>query len=92
MEEKIKEFIKRRFPQNCSWTSGNCYHFAVILKSVFGGDIYYDVINGHFLLKCEDSLYDWTGRVTDHGFLVKWDDFEQYDYLQKERIMKDCIL
>lgn len=91
MEEKIIEFIKRRFPTDCSWTSGNCYFFAVILQMAFGGDVYYDVINGHFLLQCEGNLYDWTGKVNDCGMLVKWDDFGKYDGLQKERIIKDCI-
>lgn len=91
MEKEITEFIRRRFPQDCNWTSGNCYFFAVILQSVFGGDIYYDVINGHFLLKCGIDFYDWTGRVTDYEVLVKWDDFEQYDKLQKEIIIRDCI-
>ncbi len=92
MEEKIKEFIGRRFQQDCNWKSGNCYFFAVILQSVFGGDIYYDVINGHFLLQCGGSFYDWTGKVEDCGILVKWNDFEQYDKLQKQRIIRDCIM
>lgn len=92
MEEKIIEFIHRRFPQDCNWTDGNCYFFALILQSAFGGDIYYDVINGHFLLQCENGLYDWTGKAENHGVLVKWDDFEQYDRLQKERIIRDCIM
>lgn len=91
MEEKITEFIKRRFPQNCRWMDGNCYFFAVILQAAFGGDIYYDVIYGHFFLQCEGNLYDWTGKAQNCGILVKWDDFEQYDKLQKEIIIRDCI-
>lgn len=92
MKEKINEFIKRRFKEDCNWTSGNCYFFAVILQAAFGGEIYYDVINGHFLLKCEENLYDWTGKVQDCGSLVKWNDFDEYDKIQKERIIRDCIL
>lgn len=91
MEEKIKEFIKRRFSNDCNWTSGNCYFFAVILQEVFGGDIYYDVINGHFLLQCEGSFYDWTGKTDNYEKPVKWNSFEQYDKLQKKRIIRDCI-
>lgn len=91
MEEKITEFIHRRFPGDCDWTNGNCYFFAVILQSVFGGDIYYDVVDGHFLLKCGSDFYDWTGKVSDYEALVKWDDFGQYDSLQKKRIERDCI-
>ncbi len=92
MEEKIKEFIKRRFPDDCRWLTGNCYFFAIILQAAFGGDIYYDVINGHFLLQCEGSFYDWTGKVDNYEKLVKWNDFEQYDKLQKQRIIRDCIM
>lgn len=92
MEEKIMEFIHRRFPRDCNWTNGNCYFFAVILQAAFGGDIYYDVISGHFLLQCEGSLYDYTGKVDRCDILVRWDDFDKYDKLQKDRIIKYCIL
>ena len=92
MEKKIIEFIHRRFQKDYNWTSGNCYFFAVILQEAFGGDIYYDVVNGHFLLQLDGNLYDWTGKVEDCGILVKWSDFEQYDRLQKERIVRDCIM
>lgn len=92
MEEKIKEFIQRRFPDDYNWLTGNCYFFATILQAAFGGEIYYDVINGHFLLQCEGKLYDWKGKAEDCGILVKWEDFEQYDKLQKQRIIRDCIM
>lgn len=92
MEEKITEFINRRFPQDCNWTDGNCYFFAVILQSAFGGDIYYDVVKGHFLLKCENDFYDWTGKVFKCETVVKWEEFGRYDEKQEERITRDCIL
>lgn len=92
MEERITEFIRRRFPGDCRWTDGNCYFFALILKDVFGGDIYYDVVDGHFLTKCGDSFYDWTGRTDRYVNVVKWDEFGQYDSKQKERIIRDCIM
>lgn len=42
---EVLEFIHRRFPVDCDWLSGNCFYFAIILKSNFkSGDIYYDVI------------------------------------------------
>lgn len=91
MENKILKFIKKRFPQNCNWLDGNCYFFAIILQSAFGGEIYYDVINGHFITKIEADFYDWTGRVKNYEILVKWNDFDNYDKLQKERIIRDCI-
>lgn len=74
------------------WRSGNCYFFAVILKSAFPGDIVYDVVNGHFLFMAKDGMfYDWGGRVKDPGIVVKWDDFDEYDPSRKERIIRDCI-
>jgi len=45
----VLEFIHRRFPQDSNWLTGNCYHFALILSSVFNGDIFYDVVAGHFV-------------------------------------------
>lgn len=91
MEQKILEFIHRRFPQDCDWINGNCYFFAIILQSSFGGKIYYDVINGHFLAKIDEFYYDWTGKSKEFGVLVEWSKFDEYDQLQKERIIKDCI-
>ena len=38
--------------------SKNCYYFAMILKDRFNGEIYYDVINGHFLTLIKYKLYD----------------------------------
>lgn len=91
MKDKIEEFILRRFSVDCNWLTGNCYFFALILHDVFGGDIYYDVVNGHFLLKCGQGFYDWTGKTADVIMPVKWDKFNDYDSFQKERIIRDCI-
>lgn len=94
MHDEILEFIHRRFPIDCNWTSGNCYHFAVILKSVFPkGKIYYDVIWGHFIFKYKKKFYDWTGEIhpDKDSYLVKWSKFDKYDPLVKQRIIRDCI-
>lgn len=85
--------INRRFAKNGKWDSENCYYFAVILKDRFpGGDIYYDVINGHFSYKYNGVHYDHTGAFVPDGYLVRWDDFDDYDCIQKARIVRDCIL
>ena len=94
MENKILDFIKRRFKDDCEWVSGNCYYFAIILKERFPeGEIYYDVIYGHFVFQYDNQLYDWNGvyNLTD-GFLINWKNFDDYDYLLKARIIRDCIL
>lgn len=93
--DDVLEFIKRRFPVNCNWMAGNCYYFAVILKARFPtGDIYYHVIDGHFVFLYRDIFYDWTGIVEDIDVsrLVAWDKFEEYDSLQQARIIAGCVL
>lgn len=89
---EILEFIKRRFPVDCNWISGNCYYFSQILLSRFSsGSIWYDVISGHFVFQYEDKFYDWTGVVEPDGYLVEWDKFDEYDKLQYQVIIRDCI-
>lgn len=65
--DKITDFINRRFhnakQSDANWLNGNCYYFALILKDRFNGEIYYDVINGHFLTLINNTLYDATGIV-----------------------------
>lgn len=89
---EIIEFIKRRFPNDSNWISGNCFYFATILKVRFpSGIIFYDVILGHFVFKYENDYYDWTGKINPDGFLVEWEKFEEYDKLQYKNIIRDCI-
>ena len=89
---RVLEFIRRRFPQDSNWLTGNCYHFALILSSVFNGDIFYNVVAGHFVTRINNVFYDWPGKYKPVGLLVEWKSFHLYDSLQKERIIKDCIL
>ena len=89
---EVTEFIQRRFPDDCNWTNGNCYYFAVILQSRFGGEIFYDVIFGHFVTKIKGKFYDHKGEVDlTNRKLVSWQDFDKYDSLQKDRIMEECL-
>ena len=91
--DEVLEFINRRFPIDCNWNTGNCYYFAIILKSRFPiGSIYYDVIDGHFLFKLDDNYYDWSGNVEPDGYLVEWEYFDEYDSLQNKVIIRDCIM
>ena len=90
---EILEFINRRFSVNCNWLDKNCYYFSLILKDRFPeGSVYYDVINAHFIFKYKNEYYDWTGLVEPNGVLVKWDEFNEYDYRQKQVIIRDCIM
>lgn len=95
MQNEVLDFINRRFKKNCNWLTGNCYYFALILKDRFPeGTIYYDVISGHFMFEYMGGFYDWTGLIDMEyfdGILIVWDTFENYDHLEKERIIRDCI-
>ena len=90
----ILDFIYRRFTNDCNWLNGNCYYFALILKNRFNGTIFYDVIDGHFATQIDGLKYDWNGIVKEEGnhIYIEWDKFEEYDRLQKQRIIRDCIL
>ena len=94
-EQEVLEFIKKRFPVDCNWKTGNCYFFAIILKNRFPeGIIMYDVIDGHFVTQIDNKKYDWSGVVPEceNHYYVEWDKFDEYDPLQKESIIKGCIL
>ena len=91
--DKVEKFIRRRFPIDCNWLRGNCFYFSQLLLARFPeGKIFYDVIEGHFVFKCEDKYYDWTGEVLPQGYLVEWDRFDEYDELQKQVIIRDCVM
>lgn len=93
MENKVLEFIRRRFPNDCHWLDGNCYYFAMILRERFDGVIMYDVIRGHFVTKIDGFLYDWHGIVDESdGKFIEWYRFNEYDSLQLERVVEGCIL
>lgn len=93
IENKILEFIHRRFPTDCNWVTGNCYYLAQILHFRFpDSKIYYEVISGHFLTLINGKYYDWTGIVEPEGYLVEWEKFDEYDALQKQVIIRDCVM
>jgi len=92
---EILDFIKRRFSQDNNWLTGNCYYFAIILKDRFPQSIIlYDVISGHFVVEIDHIKYDWGGVVPSNPSqkYVVWNEFEHYDVLQKQRIIRDCVL
>lgn len=75
------------------FTNGLCYWFAHILKERFKplAEIMYDPIYNHFVTQIGDERYDITGLVTHlYPNVVKWDSYP--DALEKERIVRQCIL
>lgn len=101
MNKEILDFMKRRFPidKDCDWMTGNCYYFARILKMRFKGEIWYDLVDGHFLFRSFDDFYDWTGLRSEYDLskpetvenLVKWSDYKKIDPVHYERIVRDVI-
>lgn len=84
----VQSFIRKRFPEDCNWTDSNCHYFAVILKERFPeGEICYDVVEVHFVLKLNGEMYDTNGHT-----VVPWKSFSEYDEKQRERILRDYIL
>lgn len=77
------------------WNTGNCYWAATLLKNRFGGELYYDVVVGHFVVGFDDGkFYDFGGEYipAESKNMVAWGKFEDYDPLRYERIKRDCIM
>ncbi|MCM1500759.1 MAG: hypothetical protein NC124_20060 [Clostridium sp.] len=92
-KDEVLDFIHRRFQIDCNWLNGNCYYFSLILKDRFPkGSIFYNVASGHFVFFYGGNYYDWTGSVSTDEYMVTWDDFDEYDPMQKERIVRDCLM
>ena len=92
--DEVTEFIGRRFSEDCSWTTGNCYYFAVILKARFPeGNVFYDTIDGHFLFKRDGKYYDHEGvAVPDkEEAVIEWDKFKEYDENRYKAVVEGCI-
>lgn len=95
MQDEVLEFIRRRFSKDCNWTTGNCYYFAIILKTRFPeGKIVYEAMDGHFIFKYKENYYDWYGiyNPVERKVFIHWDDFEEFDALWKQRIVRDCVM
>ena len=77
------------------FSNGYCYWFATILNLRFGildSSIYYLPIKNHFITKIEDKFYDITGEIILDEEPYLWCVYKQFDYLEYERIKRDCIL
>lgn len=94
MTDKVLEFIERRFSStDAHWQDGNCYYFAIILKERFPkGKIIYDPIANHFIFRYRGKLYDSKGLDREEReCLIAWDKYEEYDYLDYNRVVKYCL-
>ena len=89
---EIQQFIAL-FDNDERYLSGLCYWFAYILKGRFPeGEIYYDPIMNHFYFVHGDDVFDVRGRVELPPKAMKWDEYRDFDVLDYQRVVRDCIL
>ncbi len=94
-EDEVLGFIRNFAGSERVFLEGMCYWFAFILKTRFGGEIFYDPVQGHFITKINGRFYDVRGDVTE-GYagcaVYPWDSYCLDDPKHRERIVQDCIL
>ena len=102
MNNDILNFIQR-FPINDEdvdqWMGKNDYYFARILKTRFRGELWYDLVECHFLFRYYDQFYDWTGLRAEYDLnnpttvdnLIKWSKLKEWDRSRYDRIVRDVI-
>lgn len=92
MEERIVNFIKKRFSTDCKWLTGNCLWFAIILKERFEDlSIYYLPIEGHFVVGYLGNFFDWTGKITPKEIPIPFEEIKRVDPLWYDRLLRDCF-
>lgn len=96
MNEKVLSFISRfnHYEKDNvllnTFTQGFCYYFSIILQERFGGEIYYEYIEGHFYCKIDSQYYDIRGNRTE--FVDETKLINKDEYLQVNSIITGCIL
>jgi len=79
---KVIKLIRDSFHESvATYTCGRCYHFAKILREVFGGDIYHFSDNSHCFTKIDNHYYDIYG---DTEKKYHEEDFSKVTKLTKE--------
>lgn len=73
------------------FTNGNCYHFALILKSMYGGKILYDPHMSHFLIKIDGKYYDITGVIKEPLDTYNWEELKNFDREEYEMVKATCV-
>lgn len=92
--EKFIDNFKRGFDREYLedvFLNGNCYHFALIIKEMYDGDIVYDPHETHFLTKINDRFYDIRGEVEEPMDYYYWSELEEIDYNEYEFIKHNCV-
>lgn len=84
--DKVINFIYRRFPNAKLWNRENSYFFALILKKVFYGKIYFDRTYRIFCCKIGAKYYYYNGIYPcNEDNLIGWEEmcYDCYDEWQE---------
>ena len=89
---QIEKFISL-FEGDDKYMNGLCYWFVYILKGRFpNGEIWYDQIMNHFYYVLNNEAYDVKGKVLLPETAKRWSEYETFDELDYQRVVKYCIL
>lgn len=94
MVEKFIENFKKGFNKEeveNIFLNGNCYHFALILKQMFKGEIIYDPHEFHFSTKIKGKYYDITGEIQKPYDECSWKDMKEEDYEEYLQLRRICV-
>lgn len=95
LEDKIYDFIYRRFEVDNNWITGNCYFMALILNHVFDLPIYYLPVEGHFVVFNSKTghFLDWLGTVKleENESPILFSKLKDTDPQWYTRIIRDCV-
>ena len=102
MQNSILSFIeqfkeKGREEIEDTFLNGQCYWFAYILVSRFGGTIWFNPTIPHFCAKIDRHLYDITGLKENGEYWYEWETYkkimtQECKSLQLKDIIQSCIL
>lgn len=92
---EVLQFISQFDGAQDVFLYGCCYWFAHILHNRFNGEILYEPVEGHFVTRIANGLYDIRGEVTEQYKecgLIDWDTYAEVDPLHYKHIVRDCVM
>lgn len=94
-KQTVLNFIRHFKNAQITFLNGCCYWFCYILNARFGGETYYEPIEGHFIQMINGDFFDVRGEVThlyqDKKSLIRWDGYENIDPTHYRHIVRDCV-
>lgn len=88
--ENFKKGFNEKYLEEV-FLNGNCYHFALILKNMYDGEIFYDPHEQHFVTKINEKYYDIRGEIEPPVDEYLWDDMENLNHEEYEIVKYNCV-